>query len=416
MINVVKFRSNRRAICPGMCLAVPSIDVPIAWFHQKMPSKEEYITCSATIGMFADITKIEHLLEAVFWRRLQECNEYRISNIPIAYHARQKVSAVLIWIGSVSQASSIMSQISVLSRAPMKGPKAVIGWAALDDIYNCQSGSDYCKKSNQWGTYMSYMPGTAISMNHTMGFGWACAQRRPLRALAHVLLLYEPESVFIGDDDTYLNFNLYKYLVSSMRETLFSSPIVLGHCISGRFVSPQGFLFGGTGYVLGRRLLEILSSNMMKVPTSDDKFSVQFLSLARSALRGNLAACSKRCILSDQTDEGGYIPISSRLVDLCLNLLADEHTCHHSDHSISRCLMHGAYATVIHIPASNINSSSLQPTHVQVCRPENAGRDSCKVCDTRRHLSCHRHRPVSSTNSTPVRTDHSESRINYSRL
>ena len=36
------------------------------------------------------------------------------------------------------------------------------------------------------------------------------------------------------------------------------------------------------------------------------------------------------------------VPLSVRLVDLCVNLMAAEHTCMHSDHSIGRCLIYGA--------------------------------------------------------------------------
>jgi len=38
------------------------------------------------------------------------------------------------------------------------------------------------------------------------------------------------------------------------------------------------------------------------------------------------------------------VPLATRLVDVCATLMAHEGTCHHSDHSIGRCLIYGAYA------------------------------------------------------------------------
>ena len=35
-----------------------------------------------------------------------------------------------------------------------------------------------------------------------------CAQNRPLRALAHILLLYDPIYILIADDDTYINIQM----------------------------------------------------------------------------------------------------------------------------------------------------------------------------------------------------------------
>ena len=35
-------------------------------------------------------------------------------------------------------------------------------------------------------------------------------------------------------------------------------------------------------------------------------------------------------------------PINTRLIDLCANLMANEGTCQHSDHTMGRCLLYGA--------------------------------------------------------------------------
>jgi hypothetical protein len=41
-----------------------------------------------------------------------------------------------------------------------------------------------------------------------------------------------------------------------------------------------------------------------------------------------------------------------RLIDLCANLMAAENTCHHSDHSLGRCLVYGAH--VCHVYLFNV--------------------------------------------------------------
>jgi hypothetical protein len=35
-----------------------------------------------------------------------------------------------------------------------------------------------------------------------------------------------------------------------------------------------------------------------------------------------------------------------RLVDLCTNVFSEEDTCYHSDHALSRCFAHAAYADI----------------------------------------------------------------------
>ena len=44
------------------------------------------------------------------------------------------------------------------------------------------------------------------------------------------------------------------------------------------------------------------------------------------------------------TELGAKAEIGVRLVELCQNMMSEEKTCYHSDHAISRCLVHGAYA------------------------------------------------------------------------
>ena len=69
------------------------------------------------------------------------------------------------------------------------------------------------------------------------------------------------------------------------------------------------------------------------------------------------------------------VPLAVRLIDVCVHLMAHENTCHHSDHSIGRCLIYGAYADPVnsgcHSTASAGNAmrdpfDMLDPTGVKV--------------------------------------------------
>ena len=41
-----------------------------------------------------------------------------------------------------------------------------------------------------------------------------------------------------------------------------------------------------------------------------------------------------------------FSSLQVRLVDLCTNVFSEEDTCYHSDHAMSRCFAHAAYADI----------------------------------------------------------------------
>jgi hypothetical protein len=66
--------------------------------------------------------------------------------------------------------------------------------------------------------------------------GWGCAQRRPLRALAHATLLYDSDFVFLVDDDSYINIKLITYegiFSGIIFKELKNNPVVLGQLTGG---------------------------------------------------------------------------------------------------------------------------------------------------------------------------------------
>ena len=74
----------------------------------------------------------------------------------------------------------------------------------------------------------------------------------------------------------------------------------------------------------------------------------------------------------------------TRLVDACMNMMSEEHTCYPSDHALSRCLIHGAYAAVIDVDCWGVNiQTSVGDETIGFCM----GIDECKYST---QFTCHR--------------------------
>lgn len=339
--------------CPGECLPKPVIEIHYALFFD-FPSPIGHIGCSTTDYSENNYLQISDFLEDIFWKRVQECDERRVSSIPPKYQTRQKVSSVFIWIGSVAQKEIIHAQTAVLRRTPKTGPHAVVAWLAMDDLYSCRNGTWWCDYETG-ARYAEGMPGTWLGRNPEVSEGYACAVRRPLRALAHVLLLYNPDTIFLGDDDTYVNYPLFVTAMQRLESRMVNEPIILG---SGY----NKFLMGGAGYIFGKNILSILAD-------SNIKKSDHILSIVRQAERANLSSCELPCLPENTNNLRADAVISlknGRLIDLCTNLLADEYTCHNSDHSIPRCLIHGAYATILHVPCGDASNNDPIEIHNRI--------------------------------------------------
>jgi hypothetical protein len=102
-----------------------------------------------------------------------------------------------------------------------------------------------------------------------MSEGWRCAQRRPLRALAHTLTLFDPLYAVVLDDDTFFNFPLFKQTFSSIvYKNLTAEPVILGEFTGAEgpngHLTKKGMYGGGSGYVLGKKALDALVSYEVK--------------------------------------------------------------------------------------------------------------------------------------------------------
>ena len=156
-----------------------------------------------------------------------------------------------------------------------------------------------------------------------------------------------------------------------------------------------GFYYGGAGYLFGRRIITELRGYRIRgpfTPSDDMRDANQMAQL--SLFKQVVVECKANrhcnsCITVDAKNdskpniiEAGSISV--RLIDICVNLMAQEHTCYHSDHSMSRCLLHGShgYPVGINCGGSDIGMDLV----VGMCMDPG---DSCGAAQ----LTCHRYYP-----------------------
>ena len=335
IVVVTNKSSVNTRICPETCKPKLSINVPHS-FIDKQPCANTSITCSLTSGMISNISSPSWtplLLDALYWRRIQECSEkkYWHHGIPNKYISiRRKVYALLIWIGTKSNLELLHLQYSVLNNYTYEGTSAYIGWLATEDVYDCRNGTLLCSKADHRDIYLAYMPTTGLARAGARTSGWACAQRRPLRSLAHTLLLFDPSFVIMGDDDTYINVKIFHSLDPHLLGRMSTQPVWLGRYSGARKVSPRGFFTGGGGYLIGSFLLSKLTAYVVRdLRRYRDPYSTA-LSLVKAVLKEESSTnCSKSCFERKNRTDAYAVPLSVRLIDLCTTLLAGEYNCHH---------------------------------------------------------------------------------------
>eukprot|EP01041_Mallomonas_annulata_P004683 gene4683-9280_t len=432
LIRLVDDKKNHhRRICPGICRPIPHVDISWEWLIHSQ-DKATAITCSLTFQMWhrslpagsnrTSTAYMTSLLSAVADRRILECNEQSSWSIDGSHNNiravdRRRVYGLAIWVGSVSRRQVSEHQQKVLQSEPFHGRQAVVGWSADDDLFPCRNGSTRCRTADKRGNFKQYMPLTQLG-DERCEFGWACAQRRPLRALAHCLLLFDPDFLFLGDDDTYLNYALLqRKLGQFIRVNMTRDSFIIGNFLNPRpgQLSPRGFFLGGAGYLMGRAVLEkLVAKEVLSQPpppttplsrtSKAERFSSQqfasHLSLLRDAKSAADIACPEGCIDMTQTSQSSQssdgstqgsasvsVPIGVRLVDLCTHLLAGEHTCHHSDHSLSRCLFYGLPSLPMGLPcAFEATAQQLRERVPFMC-------GHIWPCNISSHLTCHRYKP-----------------------
>jgi hypothetical protein len=426
-----------KVICPEACLPRPYTVIPVNWVKDfskfaASPHAHIPITCSLTfrqiVRSYGKKPSISNILSAIAMRRMQECveREYWLrpsggTNIhgksslylePIQNTTgiidRRDVLGLMIWVGSINRLDMSVAQSRMLHDQWQRLPENMIaGWIASEEQYSCRLGSGMCHrvKSN----HSQLLKPSAIDQK---SFGWQCAQRRPLRALAHVLWLYNPEFVYLLDDDTFVNIPHFLMptspLIKYIRTRLKDNPWVVGHLeeASGAngLISKQGILYGGRGYLMGPAVLNRLQSYQIYGPSlQQDKHrsveQMKYLSILRSAYQQHHQCprpphkpCLKLQGSGQWRDYKAVATSAVRLIDLCVSLMSKEHTCFHSDHAMTHCLVHGAYADIVHIDCANqapkfeLSYPLAGSREVSYLDLRSCGRKTDKVV-----LTCHQH-------------------------
>ena len=444
------------AACPGICKPFPLVSIAKEWLEKPIDPKKA-ITCSATIDTI--IPRLEHdfsrhkilphtdkdnlaLILGIARRRIEECRErndwFKISmanllinatNVKFANHSgsqvmgtshlyysenipsffefsetqfvKRKIRGLFVWMGSVSKRFITDRQVFTLMNASFDGDNADIGWISSEDQHPCRLGTTVCEDVNQYLAYHTGMPVTR--MNYAPA-SWSCGQRRPIRSLAHVLTLFEPEFVFLGDDDTWINYQLLtsKFLKFVTKDI---SDLVLGQLTMGKKITIHGFFQGGAGYLFGKKTVRELNSFIIQAAPDKARsnhkggylheYQIQQLSIARDVVdissQTNCSECAYYAGPNLETSLG------VRLIDVCNSLMTGERTCYHSDHSMSRCLIHGAYSAPINADCWGgfaINDDVALGSKIKMCM-------IVAVCDHTQHLTCHRYYPNRNDNTMP---------------
>jgi len=366
------------------------------------------------------------VLKLIIERRLEECHEKedwkydpllssgthhqshrhhrdsQINELRNSLNQKRQVFGLIVWVGSRSRYDVLTSQIRVLTyqnlsdSSSISTNRIIAGWMASEDQYGCRIGSTLCEQLTSNHAYFHYMPTTRLDVASA---GWACAQRRPLRAISHTLLLYDPTFLLVADDDTFVNMKLLTQpnFVSYVATTLSEERLLLGQLTHGKKITRRGFYYGGAGYIIGRKSIEDLNSYEIRGPPEPMTVMIDPTQMKELSLFSQILPLSEQhcpdCVKVAKKDDGeavGEYGLSAqtavRVIDLCVNVMSQEHTCYHSDHAITRCYVHGIYTHPLDIECGPTEVSKELGLSIGMCM----GTD---YCDPNVLLTCHRWKP-----------------------
>lgn len=433
--------------CPGICRQAPLLLVSPLFLKALTDLTEgSFLMCSMNVTTSealvrgrmgvtgSDISKTDRdlhiglILKTIAIRRLLECNEKAnpvadsswdynavgrdrapvksiAAKVSQSYTAstallqsKRQVYGVVLWVASKSRILLAYNQARVLSLQDKNELDAtrITGWIATEDVYPCNHAKNKCYLPSEVKCYNELMPHTYIHLNRSSD-GWACGQRRPLRAIAHVLSIYDPDFMLVVDDDTYVNMNLIQYgsiLSSYILTTMKNSNLVMGEML-GNGIGRNGFYYGGSGYLFGRGVIKQLTGNYMESWKGEGDShrradQIEKLGLLDEAIVTSEKLCPTCVTVQPYKGKAENVrfvaKLAVRVIDVCVNMMAQSGTCYHSDHSFSRCLAHGVYADTVPIrcDGTNISLSSGSNYTFGMCWWRH-------VCDPSYTITCHRH-------------------------
>jgi len=375
--------------CPGVCLPIPYMEVPVQSLNLPHNASRS-LTCSLRMSTvishhnldsstpsISEADNVGLILRSIAQRRMEECKEPGLwpmgsfthknststqpySNVSylrqnVSTFPKRSVYGLIIWVGSIDRIhlSHMQSNLLALQNRTTNDSQKIFGWIATEDVYPCNFSAPVC--TYQLG-YHWMMPSGL--MGYKGNTGWGCAQRRPLRALAHATLLYDSDFVFLVDDDSYINIKLITYegiFSGIIFKELKNNPVVLGQLTGGGKVTNGGHFYGGAGYLMGRGLINKLNGYELDGPEAyGDRIrnNKHLNHLGLMEVVGSFEGACPDCLqfngnLSTNIHGIGMkAQLGVRLVEMCKNILSEEGTCYHSDHAISRCFAHAVYADI----------------------------------------------------------------------
>jgi hypothetical protein len=94
--------------------------------------------------------------------------------------------------------------------------------------------------------------------------------------MAHTLLLYDPMFLLVVDDDTYVSINMLApggLFDNYIRKSLSKEWAVLGQLTKGRKITKKGFYYGGAGYLMGKKVIDLMNAYTLDGPQREgDQF------------------------------------------------------------------------------------------------------------------------------------------------
>lgn len=427
--NMVHPKNER---CPGVCKSIPFVLVPSYFLVAVSDSRSSsFQMCSLNLTSShekgtpsdSEIT-IGKVLSSIAMRRLQECQEnkdplvgswdYVPSNATEANNSaglsradnsqdsesrlyqdtRRTVYGVVIWITSASKRQIAFTQAAALrlQKRSDADSNRIVGWIATEDVYSCGAGRRRCSIHNDSRSNVVSTPEIV------------CTHRRPLRAIAHVIRLFDADFLLVADDSTYVNMRMLSHgtlLSSYILEQMRVRPIVIGDMRRNEVTAEVAYL-GEGGYLMGKAVLRDLSSRVIHARTIADGgvflvgSQIEPLSVLDEALEIVEKFCDGECArvrppymataANDHNKHYLTADIKVRVVDLCVNMMAGMGTCYQSDHSMTRCLAHAVYADTVSAGCGGMNITSTNDSALPLVMCSDTSH-----CDLSKSLTCHKY-------------------------